>query len=129
MHASTALSLSNVSMFLTIMLATWLVVTDSSVICGTSIVLSSTSEYRSPMYVGLLKGGWTEYGLSRVAVGGGFEWSLNPVVGVVAAADFVRLLVVSLFARSCIGRPMLTYACWKLGLILGCCPYASGGIS
>ena len=59
-------------MFLTIMLATWLVVTDSSVIRGTSIVLSSTSEYRSPIMVGLLKGGWTEYGLSSAVVGGGF---------------------------------------------------------
>ena len=53
-------------MFLTIMLATWLVVTDSSLICGTSIVQSSTSEYRNPMYMGLLKGGCTAYGLSRV---------------------------------------------------------------
>ena len=106
-------------MFLTIMLATWLVVTDSSLICGTFIVQSSTSEYRNPIYMGLLKGGWTENRLSRVAVGGGF-----------AAADFVRLLFVSLFARSCIGRPTLTYACrWKLGLMLGCCQYASGGIS
>ena len=63
-HASMTVSLSNVSLFLTSISATWLLVTESSAICGTTIVLLSTSVYRSPIMVGLLKGGWTEYGLS-----------------------------------------------------------------
>ena len=51
-------------------------------------------------------------------------------VGGGADSDFVRLLVCILFSRSFIGVPMSTYACRvKLGLMLGCRPYASGGIS
>ena len=64
-HASMTESLSNVSLFLTSISATWLLVTESSAICGTDIVLLSTSVYRSPIVVGLLQGGWTEYGLSN----------------------------------------------------------------
>ena len=71
-HASIAVSLSNVSAFLTSISATWLLVTESLAICGTAIVLLSTSVYRSPIMVGLLKGGWIEYGLSSAVVGGGF---------------------------------------------------------
>ena len=59
-------SLSNVSAFLTSISATWSLVTESPAIWGTTIVLSRTSEYRSPIMVGLLCGGWTEYGLSAV---------------------------------------------------------------
>ena len=89
--------------------------------------------YRSPIVVGLLNGGWTEYGLSNAVVddvpdvvlwshpawllvmgrgpsvgwgGGGSELS-GPRVGV-AVSDFVRLLAGSLFVRSCIGEPMST---------------------
>ena len=65
-HASMTESLSNVSLFLTSISATWLLVTESPAICGTDIVLLSTSVYRSPIMVGLLHGGWTEYGLSNV---------------------------------------------------------------
>ena len=54
---------------------------------------------------------------------------MNSVAGG-AASDFVRLLSVILVVRNCIGEPMLTYDCRvKSGLMLGCCPYASGGIS
>ena len=61
-------SLSKVSAFLTSISATWLLVTESPEICGTTIVLSSTSVYRSPIMVGLLNGGWTESGLSNAVV-------------------------------------------------------------
>ena len=51
-------------------------------------------------------------------------------VGGGADSDFVRLLACILFARSGIGVPMSMYGCRaKLGLMLGCRPYASGGIS
>ena len=42
--------------------------TESPEICGTTIVFASTSVYRSPIVVGLLNGGWTEYGLSNAVV-------------------------------------------------------------
>ena len=74
-------SLSNVSLFLTSISATWLLVTEFSAICGTDIVLLSTSVYRSPIMVGLLKGGWTEYGLSDAVVGGVFCPARLLVVG------------------------------------------------
>ena len=59
-------SLSNVSAFLTSISATWSLVTESPLIWGTTIVLFRTSDNRSPIMVGLLCGGWTEYGLSAI---------------------------------------------------------------
>ena len=51
------------------------------------------------------------------------------MVGGGAVSDFVRLRVCILFSRSCNGWPISTYGVrWKVGLMLGCCPYASGGI-
>ena len=62
---------------------------------------------------------------------GGLEWSLDSVGVCVVPADFVRLLFVILFLRSCSGGSILTYGCRCLtsGLMLGCCPYALGGVS
>ena len=71
MHISRYESLSNVSAFLTSNSATWSLVTESPAIWGTTIVLSRISEYRSPIIVGLLWGGCTEYGLSSCGPLGG----------------------------------------------------------
>ena len=107
-HASMYESLSNVSAFLTSISATWSLVTEFPLICGTTIVLFRISDSRSPIMVGLLCVGWTEYGLSAMCwllegcgpfagrCGGGLEWSLDGV----ADSDLVRLLACILFARS-----------------------------
>ena len=46
---------------------------------GIAIVLSNTSVYRSPIMVGLLGGGWTEYELACALVGVGScsAWPLS----------------------------------------------------